>query len=40
MKLLTKYAELKGANSIGSVSNQLGVSYVGTRTIDRGNGIK
>ena len=39
MQLLTRYAQLKGANSIGSVSNQLGISYVGTRSIDRGNGV-
>ncbi len=39
MKLLTRYATIMGASSVGTVTNQSGVSYVGTRTIDRGNGV-
>ncbi len=39
MKLLTRYVGIMGATPIGTVTNQSGVSYVGTRTVDRGNGI-
>ena len=39
MKILSRYAQIKGATPIGSVTNQMGIAYVGTRAVDRGNGI-